>query len=144
MRSDLVRTNDRRSRECSNGDPSCQYAPAPGDNPLGLCDGHLSEHRVRCGIPEPPQCPACNPIAVMAAGRLVFPVGGMCFTCGLTTGGTAPSARHTWDARQKMTRRLAELFRSGDRGPEWGALLARCPADIRERIERALAKSTTA
>lgn len=144
MRSDLVRSNDRRSRECSNGEPSCQYAPAPGDNPLGLCDGHLSEHRKRCGIPEPALCPACNPVHVIVRGVMVFPVGAMCFACGLTTGGTAPSARHVWEARQKITRRLAELFRAGDRGPEWVALLARCPSDIRERIALALAKSTAA
>jgi hypothetical protein len=129
---------DSRSSECKNGSPPCTYAPAPGDNPLGLCDTHLSEHRVRCGIPEPAQCPACNPVHVIVRGVMVFPVGAMCFACNKTTGGTVPSGENIHRARHLMTRRLAELFRSGDRGPEWVALLARCPADIRERIGVAL------
>lgn len=139
MRSDLVRSNDRRSRECSNGDPPCQYAPSPdADNPLGLCDGHLSEHRARCGIVEPEPCPACNPVGVLVDGRLTFLVGAMCFTCDRTTGGTVPSAQHRHEARRDMRARLLALFRTGDRGAEWAALLARCPAEMREAFARRL------
>lgn len=140
MRQPLVRAeNDSRDRECGNGSPACHYAPAHGDNPLGLCVGHLAEHRARCGIPAPAECPACNPIAVYAVGRYVTIVGAMCFSCNRTNGGTVPSEEHRTDAAREMRARLLTLWREGDRGPEWAALLARCPAPMREAFERRLA-----
>ncbi len=143
MRSDLTRSpHDPRWAECGNGDPRCHLAPAPGDNPLRLCDGHLREHRARCGIPEPAECPACNPCAVYAHGRYVTIVGVMCFTCNRTNGGTIPSEGHRRAAAYEMRSRMLTLWREGDRGPEWAALLARCPAHIREAFERRLAAVT--
>lgn len=139
MRSDLTRDpNDPRFAECRNGSPPCRYAPAPGDNPLRLCDGHLREHRALCGIPEPPECPACNPISVFAHGRYVVVPGAMCFACDRTNGGTVPSAQHRHDAAREMRARLLVLWREGDRGPEWAALLARCPAPMRAAFHRRL------
>jgi hypothetical protein len=144
MRSDLTRDpNDPRFAECGNGSPPCRYAPAPGGhvvNPLGLCDGHLSEWRARCGIPEPACCPACNPIAVFDHGRWEVIPGAMCFTCGTTNGGTVPSEQHKREAAAEMRARMLILWRTGDRGPEWVALMARCPAPIRAAFEARLAK----
>lgn len=132
---------DSRSRECSNGSPRCTLAPAPAEgNPLGLCSDHLTEYRKRCGIPEPVQCPACNPCAVWDHSQWVTICGAMCFACGLTNGGTVASASHRFEARGKMIARIAALLAAGDRGAEWVALLARCPADVRERAERRIAE----
>ena len=144
MRSDLTRDpRDRRFAECRNGKPPCRLAPAPAPNPLGLCDGHLEAYRVRCGVPTPPPCPACHPLAVMVNGTPVYPVGGMCFACGLTTTNAPASERHQAQARAEMRSRLLALWRAGDRGPEWMALLARCPAEMREAFERRLASART-
>jgi len=144
MKEGLVRTNDRRSRECGTGAPACRYAPADGDNPLGLCIDHLAESRRACGIPDPVLCPACNPISVFAHGRYVTVPGAMCFACNATNGGTVPSAEHRADARRDMHARMLVLWREGDRGPEWVALLARCPEDLRERVHAAIAKANAA
>ena len=134
---------DSRSRNCDDGTPPCKAAPSYDlDNPLGLCSDHLAKHRKRLGLPAPPECPACNPIAVMVAGRYVTIVGAMCFSCGLTNGGTAPSPRHAVEARRDMRARLLVLCAAGDRGAEWGALLARCPGDIRTAFLRRLAAVT--
>ena len=141
MRQPLVRSeNDARDRECGDGTPPCHYAPSHDvDNPLGLCDAHLAAHRARCGIPEPARCPACNPITVWVGGRYLVVVGAMCFACDRTNGGTVPSAQHRHDAAREMRARLLALWRDGDRSPEWEALLARCPAPMREAFERRLA-----
>ena len=145
MRSDLVRGSgqDSRTRECSNGDPPCAYAVAPGVNPLGLCDGHLEAHNARCGIVAPAVCSACDPLLVTIAGQLRPVVGAMCFACGVATGGTVASPSHRHEARGKMRARMLVLSRAGDRGPEWAALLARCPEEIRAAFERRLAVSPT-
>jgi hypothetical protein len=143
MRQPLVRSeNDSRDRECGTGSPPCHYAPAhdSGDNPLGLCDEHLREHRARCGIPEPERCPACNPITVYAHGRHVVVPGAMCFTCDRTNGGTVPSSQHRYEAAAEMRARLLFLWGAGDRGPEWTALMARCPPQMRDAFERRIAK----
>lgn len=131
-------------RNCGDGSPACQRAPArdSGDNPLGLCDEHLTAHRARCGIPEPARCPACNPITVWVGGRYVVVVGAMCFACDRTNGGTVPSAQHRHDAAREMRARLLDLWREGERGPEWAALLARCPERMREAFERRMAAVT--
>jgi hypothetical protein len=143
MRSDLTHDpRDRRFAECGNGSPPCHYAPAPGPNPLGLCDAHLEEHNARCGIVAPPLCPACDPISVFDHGRWVAVVGAMCFTCNRTNGGTTPSEQHRREAAASMRARLLTLWREGDRGPEWAALLARCPERMREAFERRLEKVT--
>lgn len=145
MRQPLVRSeNDSRDRECGNGSPPCHYAPArdSGDNPLGLCDTHLSAHRKFCGIPEPARCPACNPLSVWAHSRYVTLPGAMCFACGMSNGGTVASAQHRHEAAASMRARLLVLWREGERGPEWAALLARCPAPMREAFEKRLAAVT--
>ncbi len=145
MRQPLVRSeNDSRDRECGNGSPPCHYAPAhdSGDNPLGLCEEHLTVHRARCGIPEPERCSACHPISVYAHGRYVVIPGVMCFACNRTNGGTVPSEEHRRDAAYQMRLRMLLLWRAGDRGPEWVALMARCPAHMRAAFEARLAKVT--
>jgi hypothetical protein len=148
MRSDLTRDpNDRRFAECGNGSPPCRYAPAPGGhvvNPLGLCDTHLREWRAHCKIPEPVECPACNPITVYDRGRHVVIPGAMCFACGTTNGGTVPSEQHRREAAAEMRARMLTLWRAGDRGPEWAALMARCPPQMRAAFEARLVKVTPA
>ncbi len=141
MRFGLVRSNDRRSRECSNGDPPCSYAVAPDPNPLGLCDGCLETYRRDVlGIAAPAVCPACDPPLVLVAGHLVPMAGAMCFACGIANGGTVASPQHRHEARGKMIARIAVLLEpDAPRGAEWSALLARCPPDVRERAERRLA-----
>jgi hypothetical protein len=144
MRSDLTRSpHDPRFVECGDGEPRCQRAPDrdSGDNPLGLCADHLSAHRKRCKIPEPVKCPACNPICVMVDGRYVVIPGAMCFACGLSNGGTVADAEHRAVAAAKMRARMLLLWGAGDRGPEWAALMARCPVHIREAFERRLTKA---
>lgn len=89
--------------------------------------------------PRPLPCAACASILVLVAGRLVPMAGAMCFVCGVATGGVVASEARRVEARVAMRDRLLELCRSGDRGVEWAALLARCPADIREAIERRIA-----
>ncbi len=147
MRSDLTRGPregghvDSRTRECSNGSPRCEYAVAPGDNPLGLCDLHLEEHRARVGLPAPAVCPACGtgPMVLVGGALRVVP-GAMCFACGIANGGTVASPQHRREARGKMIARIAVLLEpDAPRGAEWAALLARCPPDVRERAERRLA-----
>ncbi len=130
---------DSRSRECGDGAPPCPRAPAHDpNNPLSLCPEHLAAHRARLGLAAPVECPACNPIAVMVRGVYVTVPGAMCFACGLANGGTVANEQHRRNARAKMIARLAVLLGEGDSGPEWVALLARCPADVRERAERRL------
>jgi hypothetical protein len=143
MRSDLTRSpHDPRFVECGDGEPRCQRAPDrdSGDNPLGLCADHLSAHRKRCKIPEPVKCPACNPISVYAHGRYVVIPGVMCFACNRTNGGTIPSEEHGRYAAYQMRARMLILWSAGDRGPEWVALMARCPAHMREAFERRIAR----
>lgn len=143
MRSDLMRGArsssgyvDSRSRECGDGEPSCPRAPALGLNPLGLCDEHLRAAHARAGVIDPPDCEACTPPLVLMSGRYWPIAGAMCFACGRTTGGTQASEAHRHEARRGMRARLLRLYKTGDRGPEWVALLARCPADIREAFAR--------
>ncbi len=138
MRSDLVRNDtDSRTRECGEGTPPCPRAWADEPNPLHLCEEHLSAHRARCGIPEPAICPACDPICVLvpALGRFIPIAGAMCFACGAATGGTVATHVHRMEARAAMIARIGGMLAAGDRGPEWVATLARCPADVRERAE---------
>lgn len=141
MRSDLTRNdNDSRTRECGdatdNGSP-CPRAVAPGPNPLGLCDDHLRAYLIRNDLPLPAECPACVEGPVIVGGRYVFPVGAMCFTCGVARGGTVATPVHRTEARSAMIARIGAMLAAGDRGPEWAATLARAPADVRERAERA-------
>jgi hypothetical protein len=141
-RPDSSYAQDRRTRECGNGSPACRYAPDDGpDNPLGLCTGCLATYREHLELPPPVVCATCErtPI-VLESGRLWHPAGAMCFVCGLTTGGTVATPENRAKARASMRARLGALFVAGDRGAEWAALLARCPADIREAIERRLAR----
>jgi hypothetical protein len=137
-----------RLRNCGDGTPACARSPArpvnPADNPLGLCEEHLTAHRKRCNIPEPVECPACNPICVMVAGRYVVIPGAMCFACNATNGGTVASEQHRREAAAEMRARMLLLWRAGDRGPEWVALMARCPPQMREAFEARLAKVTPA
>ncbi len=83
---------------------------------------------------------------MLVGGRFVFPVGAMCFACGIARGGTVATPVHRMEARAGMRVRLLALFKAGDRGAEWVALLARCPADIRaaflRRIEALAEKAT--
>lgn len=134
---------DRRTRECGNGKPACRYAPDDGpDNPLGLCPGCLAKYRALLGKDAPDACPACEqtPI-VLESGKFWHPAGRMCFACGLATGGTVATEEHRAKAAGEMRGRLLELWREGSRGVEWAALLARCPAQIREAFERRIAKA---
>ncbi len=135
-----------RLRNCGEGAPACQRAPArpvnPADNPLGLCEEHLSAHRERCGIPAPVECPACHPISVFAHGRYVVVPGAMCFACGLSNGGTVANERHRRDAAASMRARMLTLWSAGDRGPEWVALMVRCPPTMREAFEARIAKAS--
>lgn len=138
-RSSLERGHDEP--RCNNGSPPCKMAPAPGLNPLRLCETCRDAYLVHGTGQVADECQACaSPSGVI----YLHVVGGMCFACGFTPSGILGTERYRALARQKMTRRLADLFRSGDRGPEWVALLARCPGDIRERIGMALAKSAAA
>lgn len=89
------------------------------------------------GAEVPPECPAC----AGAPGQVYLHVAGsMCFACGLSPGGTVATESHRRAAREKMRARLILMYDAGERGPEWTALLARCPPDIRAAFGRRLTK----
>ncbi len=81
---------------------------------------------------------------VLVGPAYLLVAGAMCFLCGVANGGTVASGQHRHEARGKMIARIAALLRAGDRGSEWAALLARCPADVRERAERRIAATMPA
>ncbi len=125
----------RTRAECGNGFPACPRAPAPGRNPLGLCDVCLDERAFDRGT--------CQRCASVPGVPYVHAAGGMCFGCGESPGGTLCGPAHRREAAANMRRSL-ELFvrdaRDGqlDVAARWGigphtvgdkltALLSRAP-----------------
>lgn len=87
-----------------------------------------------------PECSACDGAPGQAYHHIV---GGMCFACGLSTGGTVATERHRAEARRKMIAALAKLLREATPDQaDLAALLARCPPDVAERARAALAEKS--
>ena len=142
----------RTRAECGNGSPPCPRAPAPGRNPLGLCDVCLDERGFDRG-----ECPRC---ASIPGVPYVHAPGGMCFGCGMSPGGTLCGPATRREAHASM-RRSFELFvrdaRAGqlDVAARWGigshtvgdklaALLSRAPDGMARQALLALAAALPA
>jgi len=98
----------RTRAECGNGEPRCPRAPAPGRNPLGLCDVCLEERAFDRGT--------CRRCASIPGVPYVHCAGGMCFGCGESPGGTLCGPAHRKDAHASMRRELAMFVRFAREG----------------------------
>lgn len=103
---------------------------------------------------EPPEstCEACRSIPGVP---YLHTAGGYCFTCMTSPGGTHATPGEARRARKALVSRLDVLIRERahhvraglaeswreKHGRELAALLARAPADVRDRANAALAKS---
>ncbi len=98
----------RTRAECGNGFPACQRAPAPGRNPLGLCDQCLDERAFDRGT--------CKRCASIPGVIYVHCAGGMCFGCGESPGGTLCGPATRKEAHSSMRRELAMYVRLAREG----------------------------
>ncbi len=98
----------RTRAECGNGFPACQRAPAPGRNPLGLCDQCLDERAFDRGT--------CKRRASVPGVPYVHCAGGMCFGCGESPGGTLCGPAHRKEAHASMRRAFALYVRLAREG----------------------------
>lgn len=95
--------------ECGNGEPRCKLAPAPGNNPLRLCEDHRAAYADRLlSKAHDAECKRC---ASIPGVPYVHTIGSICFGCGLSPGGTVCGPAHRTDAAANMRRTLTMFVR---------------------------------